>query len=87
MPSRIGIVLRDKHCVGLVNHYTGSRITRILGANGINQEVPEDLYHLIKRAVSIRKHIERNPRDISSKYHLILNESRIHRIVRYYIRT
>ena len=36
MPSKIGTILRDNYAVGLVNHYTGSRITRILKANGIN---------------------------------------------------
>lgn len=84
MPSRIGAALRDRYAVGLVNHYTGSRITRILAANGIAPEIPEDLYFLIKRAVQMRKHLERNPRDMSLKYHLILIEARIHRICRYY---
>ena len=30
-------------------------------------EIPEDLYHLIKKAVSIRKHLERCRKDIDSK--------------------
>lgn len=30
-------------------------------------EIPEDLYHLIKKAVSIRKHLERN-RKVSVKF-------------------
>jgi small subunit ribosomal protein S13e len=38
----------------------------------------------MKRAVSIRKHIEKNKRDKDSKYRLILVESKIHRLVRYY---
>ena len=46
--------------------------------------LPEDLYHLIKKAVSIRKHLERNRNDKDSKFRLILVESRIHRIARYY---
>lgn len=47
-------------------------------------EIPEDLFNLIKKAVSIRKHLERNRKDIDSKYRLILVESRIHRLARYY---
>ncbi|KAK6045504.1 ribosomal protein S15 [Cooperia oncophora] len=47
-------------------------------------EIPEDLYHLIKKAVSIRKHLEHSRKDIDSKYRLILVESRIHRLARYY---
>jgi small subunit ribosomal protein S13e len=46
--------------------------------------LPEDLYHLIKKAVSVRKHLERNRNDKDSKFRLILIESRIHRIARYY---
>lgn len=71
--------MRDSYGVGLVNHYTGTRITKILAANGLAPKVPEDLFYLIKRAVNIRKHLEHNPRDICSKYHLILVESRIYR--------
>ena len=43
-----------------------------------------DLYYLMKRAVAMRKHIEKNNRDKDSKYRLILVESKIHRQVRYY---
>ena len=37
-----------------------------------------------KRAVSVRKHLERNRKDADSKFRLILIESRIHRLTRYY---
>ncbi len=54
---------------------------------GLAPEIPEDLYHLIKKAVSVRKHLERNRKDKASKYRLILIESRIHRLSRYYKKT
>ena len=54
---------------------------------GLAPEIPEDLYHLIKKAVSVRKHLERNRKDKDSKYRMILIESRIHRLSRYYKRT
>ena len=38
----------------------------------------------IKKAVSIRKHLERNRKDKDAKFRLILIESRIHRLARYY---
>ena len=53
---------------------------------GLAPEIPEDLYHLIKKAVSVRKHLERNRKDKDSKFRLILVESRIHRLARYYKR-
>ena len=45
--------------------------------------LPEDCYYLIKKAVSIRKHLERNRKDKDAKFRLILVESRIHRLARY----
>ena len=50
-------------------------------------EIPEDLYFLIKKAINIRKHLERNKKDKDSKFRLILIESKIHRLSRYYKKT
>jgi small subunit ribosomal protein S13e len=36
------------------------------------------------QAVAVRKHLERNRKDKDSKFRLILIESRIHRLSRYY---
>ena len=36
------------------------------------------------QAVAVRKHLERNRKDVDSKFRLILIESRIHRLSRYY---
>ena len=83
-PSRIGLILRDQYAIGQVKNITGSKIVRILKAKGLAPEIPEDLYCMIKKAVAIRKHLERNTRDKDSKFRLILIESRIHRLARYY---
>ncbi|KAH1229286.1 40S ribosomal protein S13 [Glycine max] len=50
-------------------------------------EFPKDMYHLNKKAVSIRKHLERNKKDKDSKFRLILVDNRIHRLARYYKKT
>ncbi|KAJ3432597.1 40S ribosomal protein S13 [Anaeramoeba flamelloides] len=86
-PSQIGIHLRDLFGVGQVKSVTSNRILRILKANGLAPKIPEDLYHLIKKAVSIRKHLEKNRKDKDAKFHLILVESKIYRISRYYKKT
>jgi len=86
-PSQIGVLLRDSHGIGQVKNVTGSKVLRILKANGLAPSLPEDLYHLIKKAVACRKHLERNRNDCDSKFRLILIESRIHRLSRYYKRT
>ena len=83
-PSQIGVILRDSSGIPAVKSVTGSKILRLLKKNGLAPEIPEDLYMLIKKAVSVRKHMERNRSDKDSKFRLILIESRIHRLARYY---
>jgi len=63
---------------------TGTKILRMLKVSGLAPEIPEDLYHLIKKAVNVRRHLEKNRKDKDSKFRLILIESRIHRLARYY---
>merc|ERR1712098_302273 len=83
-PSQIGVILRDSHGVAQVRFITGNKILRILKGKGMAPALPEDCYYLIKKAVSIRKHLERNRKDKDAKFRLILVESRIHRLARYY---
>merc|ERR1712151_903549 len=86
-PSQIGVTLRDSFGIPQVKNVTGQKILRILKTQGQTAELPEDLYFLIKKAVSIRKHLEKNRKDKDSKFRLILVESRIHRLSRYYRKT
>ena len=83
-PSQIGVILRDSYGVAQVRFVTGNKILRILRAKGLAPDLPEDLYHLIKKAVAVHKHLERNRKDRDAKFRLILVESRIHRLARYY---
>merc|ERR1711974_296505 len=83
-PSQIGVILRDSHGVAQVRFVTGNKILRILKSKGLAPDLPEDIYYLIKKAVSIRKHLERNRKDKDAKFRLILVESRIRRLARYY---
>merc|ERR1719281_2296448 len=72
-PSQIGVTLRDSFGVPQVN--------------SLAPQIPEDMYHLIKKAVQMRKHMDKNRKDKDSKFRLVLVESRIHRLARYYRRT
>ena len=83
-PSQIGVILRDNFAIPQSKLITGAKILRLLKKKGLAPEIPEELYHLMRRAVSVRRHIEKNKRDKGSKYRLILVESKIHRLVRYY---
>lgn len=83
-PSQIGVILRDAHGVTQPKVVTGNKVLRILRSHGLAPELPEDLYFMIRKAVNMRKHLERNRKDKDTKFRLILVESRIHRLARYY---
>merc|ERR1711990_909526 len=67
-PSQIGVVLRDSFGIPQIKGVTGSKILRILKVNGSAPTIPEDLYHLIKKAVNVRKHIEKFRADKDGKF-------------------
>ena len=85
-PAMIGIILRDVYGIPDVRRVTGKKLTQILREHGLEPQIPEDLDNLIKRAINLRKHLSKNPKDLHSKRGLQLIESRIKRLVRYYKR-
>jgi len=86
MPSMIGLILRDSYGIPSVKEITGKNITKILEEKGIKYEIPEDLLNLLKRAVKLREHLSIHRKDKHSARGLILIESKIHRLVKYYKR-
>jgi len=84
--SVIGVILRDQYGIPDVKTVTGNKITAILEKNGQGEEYPEELINLIKKAVNIRDHLEENPKDLHTKRGLRIIESKIRRLVRYYVR-
>lgn len=85
--SRIGIILRDQYGIPSVKRIVGKKLVKILAENELVDEIPEDLQNLIKEAVNLREHMERNPKDIHNRRGLQLIESKIHRLAKYYKRT
>ena len=85
-PLSIDITLRDSFGVPQIWLITGNNILRILKKEGLAPSIPEVLYFFVKKAKSIRKHLDKNRNDRDSKFRLILVESRIHRLARYYRR-
>jgi len=84
--SEIGIVLRDGYGVPRVPQVVGKKITEILRERNLAPEIPEDLQNLMRRALRIRKHLEMNKKDVHNRRALQLTESKIRRLVKYYIR-
>ena len=56
-------------------------LIRSISPTDLAPEIPEDLYHLIKKAVAIHKHLAVNRKDMDSKFRMVLIEARIHRCV------
>ena len=83
----IGTALRDTYGIPDVRTLTSKKISQILKEKNITSELPDDLSALIRKSVKLRKHITSNKGDQTSKRGLILTESKIKRLVKYYKRT
>lgn len=83
-PSQIGLVLRDSYGVPDVRTLGIKSITDILKKNDLLSKVPEDLTALIRRDIDLMKHLEQNKKDMAAKRGMILTESKINRLIKYY---
>lgn len=81
-PSMIGLIMRDQYGVPSVRLTTGKKMTRFLTDKGIKRAIPEDVMALMRRAVKISRSMHK--KDFHSKYRLMLVESKIHRLIKYY---
>lgn len=84
--SEIGSYLRDSYGIPDVRGATGKRITAILKEHELVKEIPDDLMSLMKKTISIRKHMELNKKDQTAKRGLEITNSKIRRLVKYYRR-
>ena len=82
--SLIGTIMRDSRGVPLVKVVAGKKISQILEENDIKTPLPEELGNLVKKALSIRKHLEENHKDLEAKKGLNRTESKIYRLIKYY---
>lgn len=85
-PSEIGVILRDQHGIPSVKKATGRSVAEVLETRGLKPEMPEELMNMIYKAVALHRHITEHKRDTGSRRSLEVLESRIHKLVRYYVR-
>ncbi len=85
-PSNIGHKLRDVYGIPSVKELFGKKLGEILKENNVQPDIPEDIGNLIKKAVRLRKHLAIHKKDVHNKRSLLLIESKIHRLAKYYIR-
>src|SRR3989338_1816769 len=84
-PAQIGLVLRDQYGIPLVKSATGKTILKILSENNLAPKIPSDLFNLLKKSVVLHAHIEKNKKDAHGIRGLELLESKIRRLVKYYV--
>ena len=84
--AKIGGILRDSYGVPGVKDITGKRIAKIIADNKLNPKLPEEITNLMKRYLLITKHIEVNKQDMTAKRGLLITESKIRRLTKYYKR-
>ena len=84
--AKIGQILRDQYGIPLARNITEKNIMKILKENDKAPEIPEDLFNLLKKAVNLREHMGKNKKDSTSKRGLELLESKIRRLIKYYIK-
>ncbi len=85
--SQIGLALRDRYAVPDVKLATGKRVNEILREKGLESEIPEDLRNLMQKALGIRKHLAENKKDVHNTRQLQIAESKVRRLVKYYVRS
>ncbi len=85
--SVIGMVLRDSYGIPDVQKLTQKKITKILAEHKLAPELPEDLVALIRKQIALLKHLENNKQDMPVRRGLMLTESKIRRLTKYYKRT
>lgn len=86
-PAAIGRTLRDQYGIPSVKAASGKTILKILEENSLLSEIPEDLLNLLEQSVKLKDHLVKNKKDYTSKHGLELLESKIRRLIKYYVKT
>lgn len=80
--SEIGLILRDSYGIPDVKAITGKKISQMIE----KKKFPEELINQIKKVISIKKHIEKNNKDTSSKKSLQTANAKLRKLIKYYKR-
>jgi small subunit ribosomal protein S15 len=84
--SEIGMSLRDRYGVPDVTLVTGKKIVAILKENKQASAIPEDIRNLIVKVLDLKKHVDKNPKDVHNKRSLNNMVSKVRRLEKYYHR-
>jgi small subunit ribosomal protein S15 len=83
--AQIGLVLRDQYGVPNARMFTQKKIAGVMKEKGLYpKELPEDMFNLVRRAVNLSNHLQKNKHDYTSLRGYEITESKIRRLARYY---
>jgi small subunit ribosomal protein S15 len=82
----IGTILRDQYAIPNVKIATGKSVAQIMKESKLYPDLPEDMLNLLKKAVVLRQHLQRQRADHLSEKGLQNLESKIRRLGKYYSR-
>lgn len=85
-PAQIGERLKSEHKILYVRQHTGKRLVEILKEKKAAGQIPADLMDLMKKAVTMHAHMEKNKQDRHNALRLKRVESKIWRLTKYYLR-
>ncbi len=82
--AEIGLILRDQYGIPSVRAAVKKTMVKVMKEKGVTGELPEDMLNLLKSAVRLKAHLDKNNHDRYSKRGLELTESKIRRLAKYY---
>ena len=82
--SEIGVELRDSYGIPDVKTLTQKKMTQILKEHAVVKKLPDDVTALIKKDIKLMKHQIAFKHDITVKRGIMLTESKINRLAKYY---
>ena len=84
--AKIGTILRDQYGIPSVKLVTKKTVGEIMKEKNVYPKLPEDMFNLIKKAVNLMEHMDKNKRDYTSYRGLEETQSKIRRLAKYYIK-
>lgn len=82
--AKIGTVLRDQYGIPTVRVSAKKKMAGIMKENKVYNELPEDLFNMLKKAVNLHSHMDKNKKDYTSYRGLEITESKIRKLAKYY---
>ncbi|RME79447.1 MAG: 30S ribosomal protein S15 [Methanobacteriota archaeon] len=82
--AQIGIILRDQYGIPSFRGLTGKTMVQFLREEKLYSRFPEDMLNLLKKAVKMYQHLQKNRKDVHNKVKYNNVVSKVHRLAKYY---